>query len=56
MENEKLLNLRAQIAELVDQFATLSLRSPPFLPGITVVPPSGKLLDGLELKNLFNRS
>jgi CDP-6-deoxy-D-xylo-4-hexulose-3-dehydrase len=48
--------LRQQIAALVDQYAAISLAPQPFLPGITAIPPSGKLLDAAELKNMVEAS
>ena len=44
------LNLRKQIAVLVDQFATESLSPKPFVPGQSSVPPSGKLIGSKELQ------
>jgi CDP-6-deoxy-D-xylo-4-hexulose-3-dehydrase len=50
-DTEGLLNqLRAEIEALVGQYAEISYRQKPFVPGITPVPPSGKTLDGAELK------
>ncbi len=46
--------LRAQIAELVRQYAQLSQATTPFLPGLTTVPPSGKLLGEDELLNMVD--
>ena len=56
MENTKAQALREQIALLVDEFAAITLATQPFLPGLTVVPPSGKLLGADELKNMVNAS
>lgn len=42
--------LRAEIAGLVDRYADLTLRPAPFHPGVTPVPPSGKLIGAEELK------
>jgi CDP-6-deoxy-D-xylo-4-hexulose-3-dehydrase len=56
MQNAKTLSLRAQISDLVDQYAALALAPDPFLPGATLVPPSGKLLDAAELKNMVEAS
>lgn len=50
MSKETQAALRAQIAELVSQFAKLSLAPTPFLPGLSPVPPSGKLLGAEELQ------
>jgi CDP-4-dehydro-6-deoxyglucose reductase, E1 len=56
MQNAKTLALREQISALVDQYAALALAPDPFLPGATPVPPSGKLLDAAELKNMVEAS
>ena len=52
MENAKTQALREQIAKLVDEYAAIALMPEPFFPGVTVIPPSGKLLDASELKNM----
>lgn len=56
MENDKTTNLRKQIADLVAEFARISLAPQPFLPGATAVPPSGKLLDATELQYMVDAS
>jgi CDP-6-deoxy-D-xylo-4-hexulose-3-dehydrase len=56
MENDKTLEIRRQIDALVDQYASIALASQPFLPGASVVPPSGKLLDASELKHMVSAS
>ena len=48
--------IRSEIARLVEQYAALSLRPEPFLPGASPVPPSGKLLDAQELKYMVEAS
>lgn len=48
--------LRDQIAKLVEEFASVSLAAKPFEPGKTLVPPSGKLIDALELKAMVEAS
>jgi CDP-4-dehydro-6-deoxyglucose reductase, E1 len=48
--------IRAAIADLVDQYAALALAPAPFLPGLTAVPPSGKLIGAAELKNMVDAS
>ena len=48
--------IRTEIARLVEQYAALSLRPAPFLPGVSPVPPSGKLLDAQELKYMVDAS
>lgn len=56
MENEKTLALRAQIAHLVEEYAAVALAPQTFQPGVTTVPPSGKLLDSAELKMMVEAS
>lgn len=56
MENAKTQALREQISKLVDKYAAIALASQPFLPGLTVVPPSGKVVGAEELKNMVEAS
>ena len=56
MENTKTQALREQIAKLVDEYAAIALAPQPFLPGLTVVPPSGKVVGAEELKNMVEAS
>lgn len=56
MDNAKSQALREQIISLVNEYAAISLKSQPFLPGATMIPPSGKLLDAAELKNMVEAS
>lgn len=56
MQNAKTENIRAQIAKLVEEYATIALAPQPFLPGASAVPPSGKLLDATELKYMVDAS
>lgn len=56
MEKNNTDHLRQQIAQLVDQFATISFAHQNFLPGITPVPPSGKLIGAEELKLMVEAS
>lgn len=56
MENAKTRALREQIAKLVEEYAAIALTPQPFLPGLTVVPPSGKVVGGEELKNMVEAS
>ena len=48
--------LRQQIITLVDQYASIALAPQPFLPGTTIVPPSGKFIDAKELINMVEAS
>jgi CDP-6-deoxy-D-xylo-4-hexulose-3-dehydrase len=54
--SNKLENLRAEIATLVSEFAKEQYAPKPFIPGETVVPPSGKLLGEEELQNMVAAS
>lgn len=56
MENTKTQAIREQIALLVEEYAAAALAHQPFLPGATSIPPSGKLLDAAELKNMVEAS
>jgi len=56
MENAKTQALRAQIAALVDEYAAIAFAQQPFMPGLTAVPPSGKVIGPQELKNMVEAS
>lgn len=56
MQNEKTQAIRDQIAKLVDEYAAISLASQTFFPGVSVVPPSGKVIGAEELKNMVDAS
>jgi CDP-4-dehydro-6-deoxyglucose reductase, E1 len=56
MENAKTQVLRAQIADLVDEYAAIAFAQQPFLPGLTAVPPSGKVVGSQELKKMVEAS
>ena len=46
--------IRKEISLLVDQYAQLEFSTQIFQPGKTVVPPSGKLINAEEIKNMVN--
>jgi len=56
MENAKTQAIRAQIAQLVDEYAAIALAPQAFLPGASVVPPSGKVIGAQELRYMVNAS
>jgi CDP-6-deoxy-D-xylo-4-hexulose-3-dehydrase len=56
MQNANTNAIRAQIAKLVEEYAAIALAPQPFLPGASVVPPSGKVLDASELKLMVEAS
>lgn len=54
--NDKLESIRLEIAELVSSYAKEQYNQKAFIPGQTVIPPSGKLLDKEELQNMVAAS
>jgi CDP-6-deoxy-D-xylo-4-hexulose-3-dehydrase len=56
MDNSKTQSIRLQISKLVEEYASIALAPTPFLPGLAVVPPSGKLIGVDELKNMVEAS
>jgi CDP-6-deoxy-D-xylo-4-hexulose-3-dehydrase len=48
--------LKEQILSLVDQYASQAFVPIPFQPGVSPVPPSGKVIGGAELKNMVEAS
>ena len=56
MENARTQAIREQIATLVGEYAAIALAPQAFLPGASVVPPSGKVIGAQELKNMVEAS
>ena len=56
MENKKLENLRAEIANLVTKYSEEKYKPVAFVGGETVIPPSGKLIGEEELQNMVAAS
>ena len=56
MENKKLENLRAEIANLVTKYSEEKYKPVAFVGGETVIPPSGKLMGEEELQNMVAAS
>ena len=52
----RLDEIRSQIANLVDEFASIEFAEQEFVPGVTMVPPSGKLIGGEELRLMTEAS
>ncbi len=52
----RLIGLRREILDLVENYAKLSLAPQPFIAGKTLVPPSGKLLGPEEIKLMVEAS
>jgi CDP-6-deoxy-D-xylo-4-hexulose-3-dehydrase len=53
---EKLEAIRAQIAALVEEYARHAYPERPFQPGVSVIPPAGKVLGAPELRNMVDAS
>ena len=53
---DKSEQLRNQIAALVEEYAAIKYTPKAFEAGATVIPPSGKVLDGNELKAMVEAS
>lgn len=53
---DNLSTIKAQILDLVNQYAEASFHPKKFLPGISVIPPSGKLIGSEELQNMVEAS
>lgn len=56
MQNSHSQALREQIAALVGEYAAIQYAPRAFEPGVSVIPPSGKLLDAAELKLMVEAS
>ena len=48
--------IRQKIAELVESYAEIEYAKIPFVGGKTLIPPSGKLIDASEIKNMVEAS
>jgi len=49
-------NLRLEISKLVEQYADIALAPKPFVPGDSVIPPSGKVIGARELQMMVEAS
>jgi CDP-6-deoxy-D-xylo-4-hexulose-3-dehydrase len=56
MENNKLLKIRSDIADLVTKDVEEKYKPTSFVGGETVIPPSGKLMGEEELQNMVAAS
>ncbi len=52
----RLDEIRLQITGLVDEYASLKFAATDFVPGVTAVPPSGKMIGGEELRLMMEAS
>jgi CDP-6-deoxy-D-xylo-4-hexulose-3-dehydrase len=55
-EQRKQDQIRQAISKLVEEYAALEFAAKSFVPGSTVIPPSGKLIDASEIKNMVEAS
>jgi len=56
MSEKKIKDLRNQISELVREYSDLKYSNNTFIPGETIIPPSGKLIGYEELNNMVMSS
>lgn len=56
MTNVETLSIREKISKLVDEYAAIAMAPQPFLAGLTLVPPSGKLIGAEEIKKMVEAS
>lgn len=54
--NLQLELIRGKISKLTEDFCRISLATPEFMPGMTYIPASGKLIDCEEIKNMIDAS
>lgn len=55
-EQQQKDQIRKAIGKLVDEYAAIEFAFKSFAPGSTVIPPSGKLIDASEIKNMVEAS
>ena len=56
MENDKTLGIKNSILDLVDDYSNINFKEKEFIPGVSDVPVSGKVIGALELKNMVEAS
>lgn len=56
MNKRKLESIRKKIDKLVDEYSEEFFKEKSFIPGVSVIPPSSKVIDTNELKNMVNAS
>ena len=56
MESIRAIELREKIDQLISEYASITMAPETFLPGISMVPASGKLLDATEIKSMVHAS
>jgi CDP-6-deoxy-D-xylo-4-hexulose-3-dehydrase len=56
MDKDKILEIRNNILNLVDNYSNINLKDKDFIPGVSDVPVSGKVIGALEVKNMVEAS
>ena len=53
---DNLLTIRNEILNLVNDYSNINFKQKEFIPGVSEVPASGKVIGALELKNMVEAS
>jgi CDP-6-deoxy-D-xylo-4-hexulose-3-dehydrase len=56
MDKDKILEIRNSILNLVDNYSNINFKDKDFIPGVSDVPVSGKVIGALEVKNMVEAS
>ena len=56
MNKEKILEIKNNILDLVDNYSNINFKEKEFIPGVSDVPVSGKVIGPLEIKNMVEAS
>ena len=56
MDKDKILEIKNNILSLVDNYSTINFKEKEFVPGVSDVPVSGKVIGALEIKNMVEAS
>ena len=56
MDKDKILEIKNNILNLVDNYSTINFKEKEFVPGVSDVPVSGKVIGALEIKNMVEAS
>jgi CDP-6-deoxy-D-xylo-4-hexulose-3-dehydrase len=56
MDKDKILEIKNNILNLVDNYSNINFKEKDFIPGVSDVPVSGKVIGALEIKNMVEAS
>jgi CDP-6-deoxy-D-xylo-4-hexulose-3-dehydrase len=56
MNEDRLLKIKNNILDLVDNYSNINFKEKEFIPGVSDVPVSGKVIGALEIKNMVEAS